>query len=308
MKVTRNILWMLFAAYVMLAIQQAHAQAGSSGLSFLKLGVSGRGISMSDAMSAIVRGAAATHYNPAGIYTPGEPSTQIVLMHREWIQDVRSEFLGATTALGDDAALGFAVYTATVSDIPIRTRPGTAEGTFSSRDLSIGLSYARTLSDDLKVGITAKYLFEKIFLDIASGFAFDFGAQYQTSIEHLSLGLALTNIGTMNEMAREKVTLPSSLRIGPAYSFSIEDISSQLTVASDLLHIFPEKKSYVGVGGELMFNKSLAARTGYLFGSSGRGLSAGVGVSYGLFNFDYGFASLASNLGSGHTFSLSLNF
>lgn len=286
----------------------AFGQAGKSGLSFLKLGVSGRAVSLGDAMSAIAGGATATHYNPAGVLYNTTSSIEFLLMHKEWIQDVRSQFLGTSFHLNEESALGFSVNTATVSDIPIRTRPGTPEGTFTSRDFSFGISYARRFSDEVKIGVTAKYLFEKIFLEEATGFAFDLGAQYKTPIENLSAGIALANLGSMNEMRTETVTLPALLRVGPAYSFALEGIASTASVATDLLYIFPEKKAYLNVGGELLFNNIVAARVGYQLGSNGRGFSAGAGVKYDLFNLDYGFAPLTADLGSGHTFSLILNF
>ena len=77
------------------------AQAGGAGLSFLKLGTSAKGIAMGDAMSAHVTGSAATHYNPAGLPRSGEEGNpgQILLMHKEWIQDTRTEFLAASVVL-----------------------------------------------------------------------------------------------------------------------------------------------------------------------------------------------------------------
>lgn len=291
---------------LLMAPHAAHAQAGKSGLSFLKLGVSGRGVSMGDAMSATISGAAATHYNPAGLMVASEANAHILFMHKEWIQDVRSQFLGATVNLNDESALGVSVNTATVSDIEIRTRPGTPQGTFSSRDYSLGVSYARYFSDELAIGITAKFLYEKIFVDEANGFAFDIGAQYKTPIENLSVGLALANLGSTNTLRNETITLPSLLRFGPAYVTELESMTSQLTLATDLLHIFPEKKTYVNIGGEWLFNGIVAARAGYQLGSNARGFSTGIGVEYEMFSLDYGFAPLSSDLGSGHTFSLGL--
>ena len=306
MKMKHCLKYLILVLLTVAFCTSAHAQAGSSGLSFLKLGVSGRGISMGDAMSATVEGAAATYYNPAGIFGNGESSSQILLMHREWIQDVRAEFLGVSFGLDDESALGFAVNTATVSEIEIRTRPGTVEGTFTSRDFSAGISYARVISDELNVGITAKFLYEKIFLDESNGLAVDLGAQYK--LDNLSLGLSLSNLGSMNKLRSEKTVLPALARVGPAYTIGLEDISSRLVVASDLLYVFPEKKSYVNLGTELLFNNTIAARAGYQAGSNSRGFSAGVGVLYGLFSLDYGFVPLSSNLGRGHTFSIGLKF
>ncbi|MBX2992462.1 MAG: PorV/PorQ family protein [Bacteroidetes bacterium] len=305
MKYPQNILFAL-AFVLLMTPYAAHAQVGKSGLAFLKFGVSGRAVSMGDAMSATISGAAATHYNPAGLMVPEGTNAHILLMHKEWIQDVRSQFLGATVNLNDESALGVSVNTATVSDIEIRTRPGTPQGTFSSRDYSLGLSYARHFSDDLAIGITAKFLYEKIFVDEANGFAFDIGAQYNTPIENLTFGLALANLGSTNNLRNENITLPSLLRAGPAYVAELESMTSRLTIATDLLHIFPEKKTYVNMGGEWLFNGIVAARAGYQLGSNARGFSTGLGVEYGMFSLDYGFAPLSSDLGSGHTFSLSL--
>jgi hypothetical protein len=285
----------------------AHPQAGKSGLAFLKLGVSGRTVAMGDAASAAARGATATHYNPAGILSKDASSVEFLFMHKEWIQDVRSEFLGVGVQLDESSAVALSVNTATVSEIEIRTRPGTSEGTFTSRDFSFGLSYAREMSEDLKLGITAKYLFEKIFLDEAGGVGFDLGAQYKTPVENLSAGLVLANIGSMGKFRAEKIALPALARVGPAYSLNLEDLTSTAVLAGDLLYIFPEKKVYLNIGGEVVFDNVVAARLGYQLGSNGRGFSAGVGVKYEVFNLDYGFVPLSSNLGSGHTFSIGLN-
>ncbi len=114
----------------------AHGGTGSSGMTFLKLGVSGRSVAMGDAMAASVSGAAATHYNPAGLLPrEGAGNAELLFMHKEWIQDTRTEFLGARVSVSDPVALGFSVNTTTVSDIELRTRPGPAEGTFTSRSL-----------------------------------------------------------------------------------------------------------------------------------------------------------------------------
>jgi hypothetical protein len=110
----------------------------------------------------------------------------------------------------------------------------------------------------------------------------------------------------MSDLRSEKTKLPTLLRIGPAYAMDVAGILSTLTLASDLVHIFPEKQTYVNVGGELAFDQTFAARTGYEFGSQGRGFSAGVGVNYGILSVDYAYAPLSSDLGNTHTISLAI--
>jgi hypothetical protein len=220
----------------------ANGQAGNSGLAFLKLGVSGRGLAMGDAMSAIVSGAAATYYNPAGILaSPSTSTAQLMFMHKEWIQGTRVEFLGSSILFDDNNAIGFSLNSTTISDIEIRTRPGTPEGSFTARNLSLGATFAHRFSDDLRIGVTGKFLYQKILVDESSGFGIDVGAQYRTSIENLSIGAAVANLGSMSGLRGGNTKLPALLRVGPAYSYQLEGISSKLSVASDLLYILPER-------------------------------------------------------------------
>jgi hypothetical protein len=282
-----------------------YAQAGKSGVSFLKLGTSAQGISMGDAMVAHVQGASATYYNPAGIRPGGEGNPgQIMLLHKEWILDTRTEFLGASVALGPSQAIGLSVNTTTVGDIEIRTRPGPADGTFDSRSYAVGFSYALRLSDQLVAGATGRYLYEKILVDQSSGFGIDLGVQYLTPLEHLRAGIMLANLGSMSEFRKEKSTLPSLLRLGGAYDGAWETLSSAYLIAADYQLVFPTGQSLVSLGGEMVFERVIAVRAGYVLGSEGRKFSTGVGLRYGIAALDYAFAPLTSDLGSTHTFSL----
>ena len=228
-------------------------------------------------------------------------------MHREWIQDTQTEFLGASADLGSGQAIGLSINSTSVSDIEIRTRPGLPEGTFTSRDYAIGVSYAQQISANVDVGATGKFLYEKILVDEASGFGIDLGAQYKTPVEHLSAGLVIANLGGMSNLKNESTSLPTLARVGGAYSDSLPAFSSEFTLASDYKLVFPTSQSIVAVGGEIVFEKTLAVRAGYTFGSEGRKFSAGIGVKYGVVGLDYAYAPLASDLGNAHTFSLFVN-
>ncbi len=299
----------ILVCLLFLGIQHSKAGAGGSGFSFLTLGISGQGVAMADAVGAHTSGAAATFYNPAGLVHDGtaHPGTQLLFMHKEWIQDSRTQFLGASVPIGDESSLGISLNNTTVSDIEIRTRPGPSEGTFTSRNFSLGLSYAQRLNDDLTVGITGKFLYEKLLVDEASGFALDFGSQFQTPIEGLALGVTIANIGSVSELRSEKSSLPSYMRIGPSFRIDLPDISSKLLFASDVIHIFPDGLSLVGFGGEIVFQEMVAIRTGYQLGYEARGFSTGGGITYGVFTLDYAFAPLTYDLGSSHTIALVLN-
>jgi hypothetical protein len=262
---------------------------------------------MGDAMSATVHGAAATYYNPAGLLA-SSPLSEILFMHKEWLQDSRTEFLGAAASLDSSNALGFSINTTTVSDIEIRTRPGPAEGSFTSRNLSIGASYAHAFAPEISVAVTAKLLYEKILVDDAMGLAFDAGIQIEDILPSLSVGASVANIGDMSPLADVASTLPALARAGAAYEIELPSITSNVCLAGDLLHVFPEGSTFFNAGGEFTYQEVASLRGGYQFGASGRGLTLGAGFRYGIAGFDYAFSRLSTDLGNGHTFSLSATF
>jgi hypothetical protein len=130
---------------------------------------------------------------------------------------------------------------------------------------------------------------------------------WSTPVENLTVGAAIANLGSMNALRVDKTTLPALLRIGTGYRLPLNDGQMELVGAADFVRIFPEGRSYLNAGGEFSFNRTFSARLGYQFGSEGRGLSAGLGVRYGMFTVDYGYAKLSADLGNGHTFSLALS-
>ena len=295
------------AALLAVAVPEVLA-GGGSGMAFLKLGVSSQGVAMGDAMSATAAGAGATYYNPAGMLVTGGPASAptLLVMHKEWIQDTRTQFIGTAFSIGEGHALGFSVNTTTVSGIEIRTRPGEAQGTFNARDMALGVSYAHAIAEHIRAGISVRYLYEQILVDDAAGIAGDVGVQVDTPIEGLVAGAAIANIGSMNAMRNEAVRLPLLARFGAAYPVDLPSMDVRVLFAADGLHLFREERTLAAVGTEITFASTVAFRAGYQSGSEGRGLSLGGGVRYGIFSLDYAYSKLATALGNGHTIALGL--
>jgi hypothetical protein len=286
------------------------ADAGAAGLAFLKLGTAGRGVAMGDAITAAVRGASSTYYNPAGLSVASTPGNafEFLFMHKEWIQDTRTEFLGGRMALGEHHTIGVSILTTTVSDIEIRTRPGDPQGTFSSRDLAIGLSYAYEFDNHLRLGLTTRFLYEQILIDDVQGVGVDAGVQYDGFAEGLTLGATVANLGTMSLFRNETLTLPTLARAGAAYTVNLTDLNSSVVIAGDLQDIFEESVLLMRLGAEWSFHNNFFVRAGYQFGSEGRGLSLGGGLQYGPIGADYAFSRLSNDLGNGHTMTVRVEF
>ena len=307
---------MRYATYCLLAVviavlspSRGFAQAGSTGLSFLKIGIGGRTVAMGDAGVASAAHGTASHYNPGLLASQSHPS--ITLMHNAWVQDVTTQYLGASLPL-DGLTLGFHLGLTSVADIEIRTVPGDPVGTFSSRSFTSGMTAAFPLSDEIEFGATAKFLFEKIDVNEATGYAFDAGVVIRPfsegDLKPLTAGVCIANLGSMSDLRNEPSSLPSLLRYGLSYAIPMEALEGAILLEADGLTIFDAKTTHVNVGVEVDYDQSLYARLGYQTGYEARGFTAGVGAGFSVLRFDYAVTPWSEGFGLAHTVSLSVIF
>lgn len=291
----------------LLAASPLAAQVGEAGLAFLKFGVSGRSVGMGDAGAAAAAPAAAMHYNPALIARMGDASLSFT--HVAWVQDITTQYVAAVLPM-NGWALGFHVGYSSVPDIEVRSTPGEAEGTFSAHNLTAGLSAAIPIADGVDAGVTAKFLFEKLYLDNAAGIAADIGLRVQPfgegDLAPLQFGAALANLGSMSALRTESTVLPVLLRAGAVYDLALPDFDTHVRPAVDVLSFLKETTTHVNIGLEGEYAESLFGRVGYQTGYDTKGLTAGLGIAWSSLRFDYGFVPFSDGFGSSHTVSLAL--
>lgn len=276
--------------------------AGNTGLAFLKLGVGAPSISMGDAYSSLTDDATAVIYNPARLLQGA--STNVVIMHSSQMLDLNHNFIAGKFKFSEKFAMGIGFLKTGVDDIEIRNIPGEPEGKFNADFLAISLSAAYKFSNELSVGATGKFLYEKIFVDDASGSAFDIGANYVKN--NLSLSAVITNIGSINGLRREETKLPTAFRVGGGYYHKQGDIGFRFGLEG--FKVLDGGSFHVNAGGEFGYDDIIFLRTGYQTSYENRGLTAGLGFKYKNFNVDYAYVPYSLDFGNSNTFSFGISF
>lgn len=276
---------------------------GKTGLAFLKVGVDARAAGMGEAYSAVTGDAYATYWNPAGLLAAER--SNVAFMHNAWLFDVKGNF-GAVQFRGKKSSLALHLYTFSVGDIEVRSTPTENPlETTGANYLSAGLSYARPFGKNLDFGLTAKYLYEKIFFDSAGGFGLDLGIRYRGLSPNLVLAGVVQNLGKMGEFHSEATTLPKILRLGAQYSLARPLGPVELLLAGDMVKPFDENLRF-HLGAEAGLWKQLMLRAGYVAGYESRSFSVGVGIRKSFLHLDYSLSPFKDDLGNGHRFSFYL--
>ncbi|MFZ4620375.1 MAG: PorV/PorQ family protein [Bacteroidota bacterium] len=270
-----------------------------TGLPFLKTGSDARSTAMGEASVAVTDDHSTFFYNPASIRFSDR--RQVAVSHRQGFAETSNDYLGATLP-GGTLTFGFSAYTTSINNIEVRLRPGDAEGTFSARNGAIGLGAALSLTDDLAFGLSGKLLYEKIYIDEASGYGFDAGLLYKVNNE-INAGLSIVNVGSMSVLRSEKSVLPTTVRLGASYKSALAE-SFGFIGAADIVKTVDDSNTHLHAGAEIVYNSMLMLRAGYQTGYETRSFSAGAGVQYGIIRVDYAFAPMTGAFDPNHTFSL----
>lgn len=290
---------------VSLAAPGAYAGgAGTTGAAFLKVGVGARALAMGGAFSALADGANTVNWNPGAL--AGLKEKSLTASYNSLFVDQSQGFLGYAMPLNDGkSAVAAGVNSLTISDIEERAGDTeTADSMFDNTNRVYSLSYAREgVFDKVSLGVSLKYVTEKLDSFSESAPALDIGAVYKPDIENLFTGFSVRNLGT--KMGPDP--LPLTLKGGAAYKMA----GGKFTGALDCDWLVNDERFYVDLGGEYWMTQNLAARAGYQLGRGSddlgglAGASFGLGFRFGQFALDYAFVPFG-DLGDTHRMTLGL--
>ncbi len=276
----------------------------NAGLSFLKLGLNARQVALGSSGAADAVGADAIFYNPALLV--GANGRYLSFSHHQIMRDATSETAGALFNLFG-LPVGLAINTTSVADIEIRTKAGKPQGYFNAHYFLASFSTGIKISKYLNAGASLKYLYEGLFVDESHGYAVDIGFSSTGILKKLKLGLDLKNLGSMNNLRSKPTKLPSSLILGGAYLFDFPWTKVQAKAIVGGEKFFGETGLHLNAGAEIIYQRKLFLRAGYLTGYEAKSFSFGIGFKISVFQLDYAFAPNKYNLGDAHFLTLSVN-
>jgi len=313
--------------------------SGTTAGQFLKIEVGAKAIGMGGAFVSQSNDASSLYWNPGSLAKLKNNSAMFA--HTYWIANINHDFAGVILKIGEQNALGISYTTLGIGDMKVRTEiypEGTGE-LFTANDYAIGISYGMNLTEDFSIGVTGKYVGEKIWHMSASTIAFDFGLLYNTPIHNLNLGMSISNIGgkikyagednfiyysynpdehgnSQNiyaEIKMDEWDLPLIYRVGLSMKILESDMHS-IIISADALHP-NDYNEFVNLGFEYGFMERVFLRAGYksLFKKeSEEGLTAGLGLLYYLTDYmplkvDYAYADFG-RLEAVHRISLEIGF
>jgi opacity protein-like surface antigen len=297
------------------------SRKGTSGADQLLIPVGAKSIALGGAFLANVTGLEALYYNPAGLDVI--PSSEAMFSHMSYLADMGVSYFAAGTTLGSLGSVALSLKTLDFGDIPVTTfdSPDGTGATYSPTYITAGLTYSKTITDRISVGVTAKIISETIMNANALGFAMDFGVQYRLN-QNISLGACVKNIGTnmqysgtdlqvstsipesqpgspngTYEAVSESFQIPSYFELSAVYDYPLDeqnDVQIGATFVNN--NTFEDQMKF---GFEYGFMKNFFVRAGYDLqlqdqDESIYGLTLGAGVDYNFSDnieiiFDYAY-------------------
>jgi hypothetical protein len=232
------------------------SKVASVGAQFLKLGVGARYTAIGEASVAAVNDGYALYWNPGALGWLEE--SHLEFTNIQWVEGVNLNYVSYArpTDYGSIAASVTALTSGNIEVTTIDQPDGTGEF-YSTSSYAIGVGYARRMTDFFAVGVSAKYITERISEESASGVAFDVGTLLYPGYNNLRIGMNISNLGTEMKFSGpelnfnydpdpnnasydatkatysvESYDLPLMFRIGVAYDFEYGN-SNRLTLMAE---------------------------------------------------------------------------
>ena len=215
---------------------------------FLSITPDARGGAMGDAGVATSADANSVHWNPAKLVFI-EQKAGFALSYSPWlakiINDMSLSYLSGYYKLSQEQAVAVSMRYFDLGEIFFTDDNNIQQGRFNPREIAIDATYSRKLTNELSLGVTARYIHSNLTGNFTSSTieakpgntaAVDLSVYYTKEFQqsNLSFGGNISNIGAKLSYSNEdnKDFIPINLRLGTAYTMYLDPYNT-ITFALD---------------------------------------------------------------------------
>jgi len=191
----KKYLLILCSLLFVMVTQAQNPNLGTGGAQFLQIPVGARAEAMAGAVVGTIDDASSVFWNPAGMVKV--KNIEVFFSYMDWFTLFDHSAASIVYNIENVGAFGASLIIFNTNEMEITTElePNGTGRFFDAGDMAIGLSYARLLTDRFSVGLTAKYVYQQIWNETATGFAFDIGTQYRLDFQNLVIAMSMSNFG-----------------------------------------------------------------------------------------------------------------
>jgi hypothetical protein len=307
---------------------------GTSGAQFLNIPAGARATALGGAVVGLNDDVSSVFWNPAGLANVHTNTVQFSYMR--WFDMFDYNAISAAFYQDGIGTIGLSaiVFSMDKQEITTESEPNGTGRYYDAKDIAIGLTFSRFLTDRFSVGVTCKYIQQRIWNETANGFAIDVGTQYRLDFQNLTIGMKMSNFGSdmqfdgddlnvtydknssipLNRLTPAKLVtdtypLPLSFQVGVAMDLFNSDF---MKAKAEIDAVHPnDNKEHVLLGTEFAFFDRVYLRGGYKVKYDDESFTFGSGVNMPLGDikviFDYSY-SVFKILSGVHRISVGLEF
>ncbi len=209
-----------------------NAQEGNTVFNFLGLPSSARASALGKTNISIVENdLSLIYHNPA--FLGPEMDKSINLNYLFYIADIGSGSATFAKAMGDRSAWGVGFNYVNYGDMTKADKNGIIYGDLPAKDMCGNLFFSHDLTDRLRGGVTAKFVYSPYDEYTSIGFGVDLGLSYYNKEKQFSAGLVGKNLGRqIKAYDEEYAEMPWEIQLGISKRLDHAPIRFSLTAAN----------------------------------------------------------------------------
>ena len=292
--------------FTLLCVFPLLAQEGKSTFDFLQLPTSVRAAALGGNNVSIVENDLSLIFqNPA--FLGQEMDMTLSAGYLSYISDIKMGNIVFAKALGERSAWGVGVIYSDYGKMSETTEDNVILGDLNASDISGNIFFSRDLTEKIRGGVDAKFIYSNYANNTAIGVGVDLGLSYYDRDHNLSIGLTGKNLGRQIKAYETELTnLPWDIQLGLSQRLAHAPIRYSITATNlnqwPLYNLQGEKDAFGTTlmkhfifGVEFLFTDNFWVGLGYntkrssdlhlIEGNKFGGFSAGAGLRVKAFSF-----------------------